>query len=461
MTKINIDDYQNYFFIGVAGVGMSAVAQYLAGIGKNISGSDRYFLHGENEEVRQKLENEGIRTFPQDGSGFTDDIQVVVITGAIEESNVEYALALERGLPVVHRAKMLAAIADTKKTIAISGTSGKSTTVAMLYQIMEFAGFEPSLISGAGLTSLIKKGKIGNAVAGEGEYLIIEADESDGTLTKYYPDTGVILNIDKDHKEIAVLKEIFGTFKQNTRNLLIVNQSHPLAKEFSENPEHDFGYVDCGYCASDFEQKGYEISFKINRVNFKIPVIGVHNMENALAAVAVANQKGISLEKCAEALAGYEGIYRRMQIIGTKNGITLIDDYAHNPVKIAAAIRACQNISERVIAWFQPHGFGPTRFLKNDFIEEISAVLRDTDRIWMSEIYYAGGTVKKDISANDLIEGIRAKGKNAFFIENRENFADEIKKYLSTDTVILLMGARDPSLEEFAAKAFTKDLAFD
>ena len=450
MMKININDYQNYFFIGIAGVGMSAVAQYLSGIGKNISGSDRYFLHGKNADVRSKLEKEGIKAFPQDCSGFTDDIQVVVVTGAIEESNVEYALALERGLPIVHRADMLAAIANTKKTIAVSGTSGKSTTVAMLYQIMEYAGYEPSLISGAGLTSLIKKGKIGNAVAGKGKFLIIEADESDGTLTKYHPYTGVILNIDKDHKEISVLKEIFGTFKQNTSNLMIVNQSHPLAKEFSENPKQDFGYEHCGYCASDFMQQGYEISFKINGVNFKIPVIGAHNMENALAAVAVANQKGVSLEECSEALSAYEGIYRRMQIIGTKNGVTVIDDYAHNPVKIAAAIKACQNIFKQVIAWFQPHGFGPTRFLKDDFIKEISAVLRNTDQIWMSEIYYAGGTVKKDISANDLIEGIKEKEKNAFFVKSRNDFPDEIKKHLSEDTVVLLMGARDPSLEEFS-----------
>lgn len=454
--KININDYQNYFFIGIAGVGMSAVAQYLSGIGKNISGSDRYFLHGENVDVRSKLEKEGIQTFPQNGSGFTDDIQVVVVTGAIEESNVEYALALEKGLPVVHRADMLAAIADTKKTIAVSGTSGKSTTVAMLYQIMEYVGLEPSLISGAGLTSLIKKGKIGNAVAGSGDYLIIEADESDGTLTKYHPDTGVILNIDKDHKEISVLKEIFETFKQNTRELLVVNRAHALAKQFSTGKEHDFGYENCAYCASNFEQNGYEISFLINEVYFKIPVIGAHNMENALAAVAVAGQKGVSLEKCAEALAEYEGIYRRMQIIGTKNGVTVIDDYAHNPVKIAAAIKACQNISERVIAWFQPHGFGPTRFLKKDFIDEISGVLREGDHIWMSKIYYAGGTVKKDISANDLIKGIKANGKNAFFVEDRKLFPSEIKQYLSDKTVVLLMGARDPSLENFAKFIFKK-----
>ncbi len=455
MTKLDIENYQSYFFIGVAGAGMSAIAQFLSGIGKNISGSDRYFVDGKNSDTRKKLEDENIKTFPQNGSGFNNSIDAVVVSTAVEKSNVEYSLALEKKIPIIHRADMLAAISVTKKTIAISGTSGKSTTVAMLYHIMDYAGFEPSLISGAGLTSLIKQGKIGNAVAGKGEYLIIEADESDGTLTKYLPDTGVILNIDKDHKELNELNEIFKKFKENTQNTLIVNQSQERAKEFSVNKEFDFGYeTKCGICGSNFKQVGYHLSFKINSIEFKMPVLGAHNMENALAAVAVAKQKGVSLEICSKALENYEGIYRRMQIIGEKNGVSLIDDYAHNPVKIAAAIKACQPLTNRVFAWFQPHGFGPTRFLKNEFINEISTVLRTNDQIWMSEIYYVGGTVTKDISANDLITGIKDIGKQAFFVENRKNFPLEIKKRLKDGDIILLMGARDPSLEHFADFVF-------
>ncbi len=455
MTKINIKDYNSYFFIGVAGAGMSAIAQYLAGIGKGISGSDRYFTDGKNTEIRKKLEAENIKTFPQDGTGLTNLIEAVVVSTAVEESNVEYALAVKKGIPIIHRADMLAAITETKKTIAVSGTSGKSTSVAMLYHIMEFAGYEPSLISGAGLTSLIKQGKIGNAVAGKGEYLIIEADESDGSLVKYHPDTGVILNIDKDHKELAELHEIFQKFKNHIKNILIVNQSQVRAKEYSVNKNIDFGYeTNCGINAGSFKQSGYHLSFKINTIDFKIPAIGAHNMENALAAIAVAHEKGISLEICSKALVSYKGIYRRMQIIGNKNELTLIDDYAHNPVKIAAAIKACQPLTKRVIAWFQPHGFGPTRFLKNEFITEISSALRANDQIWMSEIYYAGGTVTKDISANDLISGIKQKGKQAFFVENRKNFPDKIKNRLQKGDIILLMGARDPSLEQYADFVF-------
>ena len=177
-------------------------------------------------------------------------------------------------------------------------------------------------------------------------------------------------------------------------------------------------------------------------------------MENALAASAVASQLGVELVTCAEALKSYEGIYRRHQVIGKKNGVWLIDDYAHNPVKCAVSIEACQQIASRVIAWFQPHGYGPTRFLRQDFVSEISRVLRPDDEIWMSEIFYAGGTTTKDISAGDLINDLKEKGKSAFFVEDRNTFLEIVRPHLTTDCVLLLMGARDPSLENFAKQVW-------
>jgi UDP-N-acetylmuramate--alanine ligase len=173
-------------------------------------------------------------------------------------------------------------------------------------------------------------------------------------------------------------------------------------------------------------------------------------MENVLAAVAVAVQLGISLETCSKGIAHYEGIHRRHQLLGKKNGVYVIDDYGHNPVKCAASIDACQEIAPKVIAWFQPHGYGPTRFLKNDFIHEFIQVLRPEDEIWMSEIFYAGGSAVKDISANDLIVEIKNAGKQAFFAENRNKFLDKVRPHLTNDCVLLLMGARDPSLETFS-----------
>lgn len=454
----NITAFQNVFFIGVAGVGMSAIAQYLKGIGKEVSGSDRYFHPDEYNKTKEQLENEGINCFLQDGSGITDKTDLVVVSTAIEDTVFEVQKAKELGIPIIKRSELLSIIAKSKKTIAVAGTSGKSTTSAMLFQILLDADFEPSIISGAGLTSIIKQGKIGNAAVGKGDWLIIEADESDGSVVQYEPEIGLLLNIDKDHQEIDELIELFTIFKNNTKGLFVVNQSNTLAKSLSANSKNDFGFEDenAGYCAKNFNQNGFHLSFDVLNQHFEMNSIGRHSVENATAAIAVAHQIGIDLKTCAESLTKYEGIYRRHQILGQKNGVWVIDDYAHNPAKCAASIKACQPLAEKVIAWFQPHGYGPTRFLKNDFIEEISEALRPQDEIWMSEIFYAGGTAVKDISANDLILGIKEKGKNAHFVEDRTQLLEALKPELKEGTVLLLMGARDPSLEEFCKDLFEK-----
>jgi UDP-N-acetylmuramate--alanine ligase len=449
----SIDDFENVFFIGVAGTGMSAIAQYLAGIGKQVSGSDRYFVDGEVNDTKDKLEIEGIKCFLQNGDGIDQNTQLVVVSTAIEDSVYEVQKAKELSIPIIKRSALLALIANSKRTIAVGGTSGKSTTSAMLYDIMEYAGYQPSIISGAGLVSIIKKGKIGNAIVGKGDWLIIEADESDGSIVGYTPEVGLLLNIDKDHQEIDELISIFSTFKKNTKSLFIVNQNNALAASLSADLSNDFSSDSnsgAGYRSSDFSQNGMTIQFSINDITFSLNTIGKHNMENALAAVAVAVKLGISLETCSKGIAQYEGIHRRHQLLGKKDGVYVIDDYGHNPVKCAASIDACQEIAPKVIAWFQPHGYGPTRFLKNDFIHEFVQVLRPNDEIWMSEIFYAGGSAVKDISANDLIVEIQNAGKQAFFAENRNEFLEKVRPHLTNDCVLLLMGARDPSLETFS-----------
>ncbi len=449
----SIDDFENVFFIGVAGTGMSAIAQYLAGIGKYVSGSDRYFIEGELNDTRDKLEIEGIKCFVQNGEGIDENTQLVVVSTAIEDTVYEVQKAKELSIPIIKRSALLALIANSKRTIAVGGTSGKSTTSAMLYDIMEHAGYQPSIISGAGLVSIIKKGKIGNAIVGNGDWLIIEADESDGSIVSYTPEVGLLLNIDKDHQEIDELISIFSTFKKNTKSLFIVNQHNALAASLSADVANDFSSdfnSGAGFTSTDFLQNGMTIQFSINDIPFSLNTIGKHNMENALAAVAVAVQLGISLETCSKGIAHYEGIHRRHQLLGKKNGVYVIDDYGHNPVKCAASIDACQEIAPKVIAWFQPHGYGPTRFLKNDFIHEFIQVLRPEDEIWMSEIFYAGGSAVKDISANDLIVEIKNAGKQAFFAENRNEFLEKVRSHLTNDCVLLLMGARDPSLETFS-----------
>ncbi|MBC7887430.1 MAG: UDP-N-acetylmuramate--alanine ligase [Ferruginibacter sp.] len=447
-----VNDFKNVFFIGVAGTGMSAIAQYLAGIGKNVSGSDRFFSPGVYNETKGKLETAGIQCFLQNGDGISDETELVVVSTAVEDTVFEVQKAKESGIPIIKRSALLALIANSKRTIAIGGTSGKSTACAMLFDILKFAGLQPSIISGAGLVSIIKEGKIGNAQVGAGDWLVIEADESDGSIVQYHPEVGLLLNIDKDHQEIDELMTIFGKFKNNTKELFVVNQSNAFSKLLSVNSNHDFSAsenIPAGYQAIDFHQSGFTIQFTISGIPFSINTVGKHNMENAVAATCVASQLGVDLQLCADALKNYEGIYRRHQVLGNKNGVWVIDDYAHNPAKCAASIAACQYIVPKVVAWFQPHGYGPTRFLRHDFVKEIAAVLRQADEIWMSEIFYAGGTALKDISANDLINDIKTLGCNAFFIENRNDFVTAVRPHLSDPCVLLLMGARDPGLEQF------------
>ena len=215
-----IEDFSNVFFIGVAGTGMSAIAQYLSGIGKQVSGSDRYFINNEFNDTRDKLEKSGIKCFEQNGDGISNETSLVVVYTAIEDTVLEVQKATSLNIPIVKRSELLAIIAKSKKTIAVGGTSGKSTTSAMLFDILEFAKMNPSIISGAGLVSIIKEGKIGNAKVGKGEWLIIEADESDGSIVNYTPEVGLLLNIDKDHQEIDELLSIFGSFKKKYKRFI-------------------------------------------------------------------------------------------------------------------------------------------------------------------------------------------------------------------------------------------------
>lgn len=452
----SIHDFQRPFFIGVAGTGMSALAQYLKGIGKDVSGSDRYFEKGEATDTREKLTAMGIRCHVQNGEGISETTDLIVVSTAIEDTVFEVQKAKQLGIPILKRSELLALIASSKRTIAVGGTSGKSTTSALLYDMLEQGGLEPSIISGAGLVSLIREGLIGNAKVGKGDWLVIEADESDGSIVQYKPEVGVLLNVDKDHKEIDILMDVFAQFRANSQRF-IVNRSHPLAAKLSQDINNDFSSSPdhpAGYLATGFGQQGMHISFSVNGVPFGMDVAGKHNMENALAAAAAAHQAGVSLQDCAIAGAKYQGIFRRHQVLGQKNGVWVIDDYAHNPVKCAAAMEACQPLASKVVAWFQPHGYAPTKFLRKDFVKEICSALRPGDEIWMSEIFYAGGTAVKDISANDLINDIKAEGKNAYFVEDRNQFLATVRPHLTSDTVLLLMGARDPSLEDFAKKTW-------
>jgi UDP-N-acetylmuramate--alanine ligase len=450
-----IENTNRFFFIGIAGTGMSAIAQYLKGIGKEVSGSDRYFGEGEKMLIQKQLESQDINCYKQDGSGIDKNTGIVVVSTAVETNNVEYQKALRLGIPVIKRSTILAGIANNKKTIAVGGTSGKSTTAAMIFHIMQKQGYSPSLITGAGLSSLQEKGLPGNAWVGDSEWLVIEADESDGSIVGYKPETGLVLNIDRDHKEMDELLSLFTVFQKNTKSTFIVNADHPHTKKLSVNSGLDFGESKkAGIRAVGFKQDGYRISFEINRVPFVIQAIGEHNMENAMAATAASCSAGIDITHAAAALESYQGIYRRTQFVGEKNGIPVIDDFAHNPAEVAAAIRACQQIGNRVIAWFQPHGFGPLKFMFKELVERVATVLHKNDIFLTSEVYYAGGTVDKDIQSDALATAVMNSGKQAVYKHDRKELFRDIIKNVKQGDVLLLMGARDPSLADFAVQVF-------
>ena len=443
--------HQHFFFVGIAGTGMSAIAQYLKGIGKRVSGSDRLFGKEKKMLIQEQFEKQGIECFFQDASGVTSDVDVLVVSTAIEESNVEYQKALQLNIPIVKRSELLASISRTKRTIAVGGTSGKSTTTAMVYHILEQCGVSPSIMSGAGLTSLQERGLPGNAWVGKSDWLVIEADESDGSIVNYTSEIALLLNMDRDHKEYEELEKLFNTFRSHTTGRFIVNQSHPRSKELSVNKEYDFGVdTDCGYEGRNFRQEGFSISFSCNGAEVTIPVIGRHNMENALAAIACCAAVGIGVKDCAKALASYRGIYRRTQLTGVSRGVTVIDDFAHNPAEVVCAIRACQTVGKRVFAWFQPHGFGPLKFMHKELEQEVIPALRPDDLFILSDVYYAGGTVTREVTTADVVKVMEAASDQVMYFPDRKDMIPYLKANVREDDVILVMGARDTTLSDFA-----------
>lgn len=443
-----------YFFIGVAGTGMSAIAQYLSGRGEKVSGSDRLFSKTDKSETQLQLERAGIECYFQDGSGITPDTEAVIVSTAIEESNVEYQKAKSLGIPVIKRSALLAQISDSIKTIAVGGTSGKSTTTAMIFHILQKCGKEPSLITGAGLATLQKQGLIGNAYNGSGEWLVIESDESDGSIVGYHPEIALLLNVERDHKEESELMELFSTFKSHTKKAFIVNSNYPITMSLSQNESYNFGTKgNPGIKGSGFEQDGFSIKFNVNGVPCSINAIGTHNMENALAAIAAAVQTGITVEQAVEAIKDFSGIYRRTSLVRAdkERHLYVVDDFAHNPSEVASAIKACQSITGKVIAYFQPHGFGPLRFMHKELGELVAATLRPNDIFVIGDVYYAGGTVNRDISPEIVSQAIQNLGKNAIFAKDKESCRAEILKNTpERDCTILIMGARDPKLSDYA-----------
>ena len=438
-----------FHYAGIGGSGMSALAQFQAMMGGRVSGSDRAFDRGERPELRMQLIRLGIEIMPQDGSGVTGDSAALVVSTAVEKEVADFAAARAKAIPIVHRSELLAHFVGSYRTVAVSGTSGKSTVTAMIFEILEGAGRDPSVITGGDLRLLQARGLPGNAFAGSSDFLVVEADESDGSLVRYAPAVGVILNLQRDHKEMAEVAAMFAVLRARSREALVVGEDENLDALAGGALRFGFG-LPAGIRAVNVELTPSGSSFVVDDIAFALPVPGRHNVANALAAIAAVSALDAPLADMVAPLASFQGVGRRFQTVGAVRGVTVIDDFAHNADKIAAALATAKLNASRVLAVYQPHGYGPTRFLRRDFVDTFSRELRRGDRLWMLEVFYAGGTASRDFSAADIVEEIFRNGVKAEFAPSRAWLAARIAEEARSGDMVLVMGARDPSLTDLA-----------
>jgi len=327
----------------------------------------------------------------------------------------------------------------------------------MIFTILRGCGLEPGLLTGGPVSALVEAGHLGNAwgpgipTTGGPPLLVIEADESDGSLVRYRPWAGVILNLGLDHKAPAEIMAMFRTFRENVTGPLVVGADANLA-ELAAGKEV-FGIAGDGRpgtWAQEVELLPDGSTFRIDGKSFRLPVPGLYNVANAAAAVAAGRACGVELADMVAPLAEFRGVSRRFQSIGTAAGVEVIDDFAHNPDKIIAALAAARirgaAASGRVLAVFQPHGFGPTRFLRQALGEAFAESLRTEDVLWLPEIYFAGGSVTRDISSADIATDVRRQGRDARFVSGRGDLPAAIAAEARSGDLVLVMGARDPSL---------------
>ncbi len=423
-------------FAGVFGTGMSALAQYLRFEGAEVSGSDRLFGKPETADLQASLEKLGCRIVPQNGSGITAKTDFLCLSTAIEEDNPDLAAARAVGAKVVHRSEVLAAAVKDRRTVAVAGTSGKSTVTAMIFEFLAACGKSPSLLSGAPLVRLEAEGLIGNAFAGESDLLVVEADESDGSLVRYHPALSVILNVSKDHKPIPEIRALFRTLAGNSGRV-IKNATDPLLADLR---------ADAGFGDDPMTLGPDGVTVRRHGRDYRLPLPGRHNAENLMAALTVCDEFGCDPDRLLEAVAGYQGVARRFTVTRTKSGVTVVDDFAHNPAKIRAAVEAARGISKRIIAIYQPHGFAPTRFLLEEYAETFREIFKEGDLLLLLPIYYAGGTAVKDVSAADVIERTGPVDFEAHAVADREEAVARVVAHAKAGDTVLLMGARDPSL---------------
>jgi len=431
-----------YHFSGIAGAGVNPLARLVRARGHRVQGSDRSFDQGKNTAVADALRRLGIEVVPQDGAAVTPDIDRFVYSTAVEDDTPEMRAARDAGVERVPRPALLAELVDAGAPgVAISGTSGKSTVTGMVAWLARESGRPATVIGGAALVGdsggLLVTGPAGGS-------LVAEACESDGTLTGYHPSIGIVHNISRDHAEMASLRAQFSSFARQCGRVF-VNLDCPEAAALGR---------DLGASGYRIDGSGLAVLPGLT-LALRVPQPGRHNLENAAAAALVALEIGVGAGAVPALLSRFPGVARRFELIGTTPaGIRVVDDYAHNGAKLAAAIAAAQSGADRVLAVFQPHGFGPARFLRPELRELLPRILRPQDRFCYAEIYYAGGTIARDLSSRDLAADLPFALGCAYAADHRAVVSWARSEARPGDTV-LLMGARDPELPQLARAVFT------
>ena len=445
---------QRYHFSGIAGAGMGPLACLMRARGHQVQGSDRAFDQGKKQEIAAQLRQLGIELAPQDGNAVTAAINRFVYSAAVEADTPELRAARALGLECLPRPQLLAEVVNAASPgVAISGTSGKSTVVGMLGWLLREGGVPATVLGGA---DFVGQGTGGCFVAGPAAGpAVAEACESDGTLVGYRPTVGVIHNVSRDHDELSALRPQFTAFARNCGRLLVGADCPEAAALGRRFKAATYGVSQDADARLRVTSVGPRRARGVLRhagrdLTLDIPQPGLHNLENATAAALAALEIGLDADAIASLLARFPGVARRFELVGTTSrDIHVVDDYAHNGEKIRAALTTAQAGSARVVAVFQPHGFGPARFLRSELRDMIPTLLRPQDRFCYAEIFYAGGTVAKDISSRMLAEDLPAT-LNCGYARDHEAVRQWVVSEARPGDTVLIMGARDPDLPRLA-----------
>ncbi len=409
-------EMQHIHFIGIGGVGMNGLAQLAAQSGYSVSGSDRAYTPLTHPFYT--LEKLGIRMAPQDGTGITEQTASVVYSTAIETDNPDLMVAKERGIPLLHRAEFLKQLIGDGELIAVAGTAGKTTTTGLLGWIFECLGKNPSVYNGAAVLNWQSDTQLGNVRKGSTGLWIIEADESDRSFLHFHPNHSIITNISKDHYGLDELHVMFDKFEAQTAGITI------------------HGSID--------DAPGLDI---------QMPMIGKHNLENARCAARLCRALGFDMAEVQHAINQFKGIERRLEVAGQVDGITIIDDYAHNAAKISAALAAVSISGAQLHAFWRPHGFTPLHQGMQELAHAFTAHWKKNGgSIFILPVYYAGGTVDRKATSEDLVEHLIAAGVPAEFVPDYDALKQQLERCTYAGDTILGMGARDPELPRFAKR---------